>query len=392
MSNSEPHVWADEIRAYLLGRLSKGSTAHKVRSVATDGPTASAIRRWWVLEGKHYPALGGPLVRHFCRVRAMAEQLASSFNPRQRLSERPEGEVDWPLTLLRRGGSSTAEYVVRGSSAGLDEAEYSALVGWLSWIQAEYARHAQYLGESAECFETPLLNEGVVPRQRLEKWALVTRRSRWPLLRGVVAESIRPYLEDEEFDRIPLPSDPTKLFELLCLVRIARHFVARPRSIRWLELSSSNAARFDDLTCRYQEPLSRGQVLQAEGYAGGLAEAVQAFGVGVPQFIDVAVDFASPIRGFAGVLVEAKSGSQPYQATVAQLRTYRSARGRRPGARYVVWGVVKEPCGTSVPVDAVRHMLDVTAPDQDLWLFSTADDIPIVLDAVFGASPSSSNG
>jgi hypothetical protein len=35
----------------------------------------------------------------------------------------------------------------------------------------------------------------------------------------------------------------------------------------------------------------------------------------------------------------------------------------------------------------MRHMLDVTGAIEDRWLFSTADDIPVVLDTVFGSSP-----
>jgi hypothetical protein len=387
MNTVGPHAWADEVRAYLVGRLSKSARAHHVRHARSDGHMTDAIRRWWVLEGKRYPALGGALAEHFCRVRAMVEQLASSFNPRQRLSERPDGEVDWPLTLLRRGGGRGDDYVVRGSSTGLDQAEHAALAGWFSWIQSEYSRHAQAFGLSSDCFERQPAADVPMPPERLRKWALVTRRSRWPLLRGVVAESLRPYFEDEELERIPLPSDPTKLFELLCLVRIARHFVPQPRAIRWLDAeASSNTARFDDLACTYQEPLDRTRVLQTPDYASGLADAVQAFGVRIPKYIDVAVDFAFPIRGFAGVLVEAKSGSQAYHAAVAQLRTYRAARRRTREGRYLVWGVVKEPCGPASTVEAVKHMLDVARDDEDVWVFSTADDIPLVLDTVFGAT------
>ncbi|BCS31408.1 hypothetical protein TBR22_A06090 [Luteitalea sp. TBR-22] len=386
MTVGGPLAWADEIRAYLLGRPSKSAGVHAVRQARLEGAMTDAIRRWWVLEGKHYAALGGPLAPHFGRVRRLVEQLEATFNPRRRLSERPDGEVDWPMTLLRRGGGRDADYVVRGSAAGLDEAERAALAGWFAWIQSECAQHAQAFGLSFDGMDTRVGLAAPRPVERLRKWALITRRSRWPLLRGVVAESLRPYFEDEELDRIPLPSDPAKLFELLCLVRIARHFVPRPTAIRWLDVSSSsNTARFDHLTCRYQEPLERDRVLGTADYAGGLSEAVRAFGVRVPRFIDLVVDFDSPIGGFNGVIVEAKSGTQEYDATVAQLRTYRNARPRGSGERYLLWGIVRESEGPASPADAVRHVLDATPPNEDMWVFSSADDIPQVLDTILGA-------
>src|SRR5690606_34811524 len=99
-----PDAWAAEIRDYLVGRPAKGAHAGHVRRSRLHGPVTDAIRRWWVLEGKRYPALGGSLAAQFCHVRVMVERLKSSFNPRLRLSERPDGEVDWALTLSRGGG------------------------------------------------------------------------------------------------------------------------------------------------------------------------------------------------------------------------------------------------------------------------------------------------
>jgi hypothetical protein len=385
MTGQGPLAWADEIRAYLLGRPSKSAVVHAVRQARLEGGMTDAIRRWWVLEGKHYAALGGALAPNFRRVRRMVEQLDATFNPRRRLAERPDGDIDWPMTLLRRGGGRDADYVVRGSVTGLDEVERAALAGWFSWIQSECARHAQALGLAFDGVGPSTDLPAPVPPERLRKWALVTRRSRWPLLRGVVAESLRPYFEDEELDHLPLPSDPTKLFELLCLVRIARHFVPRPMAIRWLDAAgASNTARFDHLSCRYQEPLERERVLGTADYAGGLSEAVRAFGVRVPRFIDLVVDFDSPLGGFDGVIVEAKSGTQEYDATVAQLRTYRNARPRHAGTRYLLWGIVKEAAGPE-PANAVRQVIDAARGCEDVWVFSTADDVPKVLDAIFGA-------
>jgi len=55
------------------------------------------------------------------------------------------------------------------------------------------------------------------------------------------------------------------------------------------------------------------------------------FGGGIPQFVDLAFDFDEPRAGFDGLIVEAKSGVQPYRHAVAQLRTYeKRVRARHP--------------------------------------------------------------
>ena len=119
-------------------------------------------------------------------------------------------------------------------------------------------------------------------------------------------------------------------------------------------------------------------------YVGALARAVEAFGVSIPKYIDLAFDFRVPRAGFDGLIVEAKSGSQQYGQAVAQLRTYRSARQRRPGSRYLVLGIVERPNGPELTCDELAGFIAAAPNAEDLWLFSGPDGIERTLMAVFG--------
>ena len=83
---------------------------------------------------------------------------------------------------------------------------------------------------ACEAFEALAVYRSEAPAtvDQLRQWAHVTRRSRWPLLRDVVAETLRTVFEPDALDHVPLPTDHATLFELLCLVRIARR---PPKSI-----------------------------------------------------------------------------------------------------------------------------------------------------------------
>jgi len=118
-------------------------------------------------------------------------------------------------------------------------------------------------------------------------------------------------------------------------VRIAKCLAPRPRDLRWIDKESADNTirllRLPGVTCRYQQALDRQTVLATPDYAGALAKAVDVFGGGIPQFVDLAFDFDEPRAGFDGLIVEAKSGVQPYRHAVAQLRTYeKRVRARHP--------------------------------------------------------------
>jgi hypothetical protein len=387
LTQAHTDAWSREIRDYLLGRLSVAAVVVPLRAVQRTNLDHPPIRRWWTFEGKQYTILGGPLAAHWATVIRAARRLDETFNPRLRVSDRADGAVDWGHTLARGPHTLRPEYVVRSSGIGLSDEERTALRGWVGWIRNEWAAYATSVqiehhldwGSLATDVEPPFTFE------RLRSWAHTARRSRWPLLHNVVAESIRPVIEPEELDRVPLPSERAKLFELVCLVRIARGLAPPPRELRWLNLATtSNRLRLQGTTCHYQQGLDRNRVLATRDYAGPLANAVDAFGLRVPEYVDLAFDFDTPRFGFDGLIVEAKSGSQQYDATVAQLRTYRDARSRRSGSRYVIWGIIERPGSTEAIEDQLARVVSEADDEEDLWLFSGADDIGAVLRAVFG--------
>ena len=170
-------------------------------------------------------------------------------------------------------------------------------------------------------------------------------------------------------------------------MRIARFVAPPPRELRWLDREGTdNIVRLTCVTCHYQQSLKREVVLATPDYAGALAKAIEAFEVGIPQYVDLAFDFDEPRAGFNGLIVEAKSGNQPYRHAVAQLRTYRAARPRPPGSRYLVWAIVEGPEHPEATRDHLPRALASSDDAEDLWLFSSADDVGLVLKAVLGVS------
>jgi hypothetical protein len=133
-------------------------------------------------------------------------------------------------------------------------------------------------------------------------------------------------------------------------------------------------------TCWYQQSLDRRAVLNTPDFEDGLAESAPVFGLRVPQRIDMAFDLDPPRRGIDGIIVEAKSGSQGFDAAVPQLRVYRRARPRCAGARYLVWGIVEQPPSGAVTHEQlawIRH--EIERGVGDVWAFSGVDSIDAVL-------------
>jgi hypothetical protein len=385
LSQPIENIWAQEIRDYLLGRLSPKRSMHLLANHQTaELVDLVPIRRWWIFEGKRYKMLDGPLVQNLDYVVRCARQLDKTFSPRLRLSDRSEGEVDWGQTLARGPHRLLQEYVVRSSGIGLNEDEHEALWGWMRWIADEWGFYIREVDIHVDIQWPNFLSDmqGAFTTERLRHWAHSAMRSRWPLLHGVVAESLRPALESEELDRIPLPANRASLFELLCLVRAARCVAPPPRELRWLNLDSdNNTIRLDGVRVYYQQSLDREVVLSTSEYIGALASAVEFFGVRIPKFIDLGFDFETTREGFNGLIIEAKSGSQQYDDTVAQLRTYRLARPRRAGGRYLIWGIVENRDRPDATIDDLNSMFTAADKTTDVWVFSSADAIPAVLSA-----------
>lgn len=316
--NGDPiEAWPREIRDYLLGRLAAGQQSISLAVPQTQRLSHVPIRRWWIFEGKRYPSIEGTLSSRWVEVIRAARLLERTFNPRLKLSERPDGAIDWGHTLARGPVGPHAEYVLRSSAVGLGEEEHAALRGWMRWIAAEWAPYAARFGlalpaPARQSFEAVASQEreAHVTVEQLRRWVHVARRSRWPLLRDLVAETLRAALEPDALDHIPLPIDRPSLFELLCLVRIARRVAPPPDELRWLDLElTGNKLTLAGTTCWYQQALDREAVLGTPDFEG-LAEVAPVFGLRVPQRIDLAFDLDPPRHGINGIIVEANGPRQ----------------------------------------------------------------------------------
>ena len=110
------------------------------------------------------------------------------------------------------------------------------------------------------------------------------------------------------------------------------------------------------------------------------------FGLRVPERIDLAFDMDPALRGIDGIIVEAKSGSQGFDAAVGQLRVYRKARARRAGQRYLIWGIVEQPIAGPITCDQLEWLRqEIEVGQGDVWAFSGVDDIGAVLTLLLSA-------
>jgi hypothetical protein len=206
----------------------------------------------------------------------------------------------------------------------------------------------------------------------------VATRSRWPLLRNVVAETLRASFEPQLVNQLPLPADPATLFEMLCLVRVLKSLEPEPEVIRWLDVDAGgNTIRTPGLTCHFQYTINREVMLESSEFSPGLRTAIARHNVGLPQRVDALVLFDKTRRGFRGLLIEVKSGSQRYDASLHQLKCYRAALASTIQGPLIVWGITEEG-------DAA-HWIAQESPQvpaqalDDLWLFSPASAISTAL-------------
>ena len=292
--------WAGEIRNYLLGGTSLLWRLEFLTNAQTDELSDPPIRLWWTFDAKPYLGLEGPLSKNWDEVLGTISRLVETFNPRLRFSSLPDGVVNWAQTLARGPHRLRQEYVVHSSAPDSLRTSTGAVSGWLRWIRGEWEKYKKELAPTVNWPMSDDNSSASCDMDQLRRWAYIARRSRWPILHGVIAESMGPLLEPQELDRIPLPADEARLFELVCLVRIAQKTAPPPRELRWLTAgNNNNSVALEGVKIHYQQWLDEKRVLDT--YGDELASAIDFFGVRLPRQVDVAFDFLATRSGFDGI-------------------------------------------------------------------------------------------
>jgi hypothetical protein len=375
-----------EIRDYLLGRLSHSRTTLRLEAPEWAELPTTRILDWWIFEGKCYQGLDRPLALGWDQIYRAIRLLLASYNPRWRHVATPEGEVDWFATALAKGTNGRPEFVCRTTHVGISEAEREALIGWQRWISRRWSDYVQHLGHPAGSpseLPWPVGAEADFRMRQLQRWAHAARRSRWPLLRNIVAESLRAAFEPQYVQQLPLPADDAKLFEIVCVVRVLTALEPSPASIRWLDLEAGqNTIRTRAIACRYQLTLERRQVLESGEFAPALARALERYAIQVPTRMDAIIDLSPPQR-FEHLILEMKSGDQSYDKAVYQLKCYRAALGESPRCRLVLWGIIEDDtAATSDPRLIASIAEEALNGTDDVWVFSPANHIGVVVGAL----------
>ena len=389
-------AWEREIRGWLLGRLGKGPTTGESPEAETN--LAGRALAWWIFEGKRHRFLDGPLALRTAEAEREARRLDAVLSPERRVEESPAAETDWVRTALRRPMDPLPRFVVRASSSGLTDLEREALHGWRRFTAGLWRDYTAELGVPAGAPESlPWQSEEEpepVSLRQLHRWAQAARRSRWPLLREVVAETFRAAVEPESIDRLPLPSGRESVFELLCVVRLLDALHGPGGQIRLLgEGDDLAGVRLPGLTCFYQGWLG-GERLSDEELGAPCVSALERHGVVLPRRFDALVTFDKPRAGFHGILLEAKSGAQSFADTVHQLKAYRAAlREQLPGP-LLVWGLVEGGGDRTKAFDvgALREGAAERKEGQDLWLFTSEGEIRKALEGMGLVEPETGYG
>jgi len=389
-------AWEREIRGWLLGRLGKGPTTGESPEAETN--LAGRALAWWVFEGKRHRFLDGSLALRSAEAEREARRLDAVLSPEWSVDESPAAETDWVRTALRRPMDPLPRFVVRASSSGLTDLEREALHGWRRFTAGLWRGYTAELGVPAGAPATlPWQSEEEpepVSLRQLHRWAQAARRSRWPLLREVVAETFRAAVEPESIDRLPLPSGRESVFELLCVVRLLDALHGPSGQIRLLGEGDDLAGiRLPGLTCLYQGWLG-GERLSDKELGAPCVSALERHGVVLPRRFDALLTFDKPRAGFHGILLEAKSGSQSFADTVHQLKAYRAAlREQLPGP-LLVWGLVEGGGDRTkvLDVEALREAAAERKEGHDLWLFTSEGEIRKALEGMGLVEPETGYG
>jgi hypothetical protein len=379
VTDSRRRQYEEEIRGFLLGRLSRRRAGLPLATASKADLPTPRILDWWIFEGKRYRGLERPLACEWERVDRAIRLLLASYNPRWRHVATPEGEVDWPASALASASTGTPEYVCRTTHLGVNDDERTAIAGWQTWVSRRWNRYVDALGcMDGVDFGPPWSAAVSEPTSaELRRWAHTAKRSRWPVLRNVIAETLRATFEVQWISELPLPTEHEQLFELVCIVRLLDALGSSSGSVRWLDLQAGqNVIQTDVARCHYQRGLSRDEVLASEEFTAELVAAMERHAVQIPQRIDAVVEL-SPASRFREVILEMKSGAQGFGSTVYQLKCYRAALARTDSGPFLIWGLIEDETQGASAYPALSHVTE--GLDRDAWVFSVGADIPAVV-------------
>ncbi len=297
----------------------------------------------------------------------------SSYNPKWQGIFLPEGEIDWVATAFKTVSSIVPEFVCRTSKIGLSEDEKNALSGWMKWTSELWLSYLYTLKleyKPAELFKDYIDSSYdliEVNSRNLIKWASTAKRSRWPLMRNVVAESLRCAFEPVFINRLPLPEAESEIFELLCMVRILRALNSKPFVISWVDTKAgNNKCRIPGAVYHYQYNF---KALYSLEFSEELSDAVRLQNVKIPKFADGYLEFDNQFNGFHGILVEAKSGQNREAGdTVYQLKALLAAiRKEMNGGRFLILGIVENSDRNNNIKEYIEFIEDRGYQNFNLW-------------------------
>lgn len=378
MSDTTPkklREYTKEIREYLIGRLvPKHGTDDLNRNIVTT--IQYPILPWWIFEGNRYKGYPEPLYRSWDQINRQINLLLSTYNPRWQGISLPEGEIDWVATAFKTVTNIVPEFVCKTSKVGLSENEKIALFGWIKWISELWSNYLNSL--KLEYKPTDLFKDCIdsshdlidTNSRNLINWASTAKRSRWPLMRNVVAESLRCTFEPVFISRLPLPKTESEIFELLCMVRILKTLKETPSAISWVDLrGGNNTCRIPGATYHYQYKF---KPLNSSAFSDELSDAVRIQNVKIPKLADGYLEFDTCCNGFRGILVEAKSGQNRESGdTVYQLKSLLSAiRKEKNGGKFIILGIVEDSDKENNLKCYMEFISNQSnAVEKDIWCF-----------------------
>ncbi|HWL85432.1 MAG TPA: hypothetical protein VNO21_06500 [Polyangiaceae bacterium] len=385
--------YLDEIRAYLFGRLSKRRTREAIAPHRANNNTPDRILSWWIFEGKRYRCFDGPLAANWEYIKHEARRLLQVWSPEWREARIPEGEVDWTTSAILSLAGTGRVYRVRSTQNGLSDQEQRCLIRWMSWIRRQWHVYATQVPAHLGMRDAlPWNEEKGKPEDNasLRNLAQVAAKSRWPLLRDVIAETLRHIHEPNTlFDAIPLPKKHAQAFQLLCMTRMLRVICPEPEHIRWIDPTSveKNTVVVQGCSYTHEHSLAKGTALKSEALERGLRDAMARHGVHCPERIDGFLKFDTPLRGFTGILVEAKSGAEEFKDTVHQLRFYRAAMREIESGPLIIWGITEQresPEQANRAYDELKRIMATRSLEDEVWVFSGADDVERITSLLLG--------